>query len=52
MQVDALGSERTVSLDDWALIVDRELNENRGNMTFLADIASYDLSHLIVTCKV
>ena len=52
IQVDALGSERTVSPDDWALIVHQELKENRGNMMFLTDLASYYLSHLIIACMV
>jgi hypothetical protein len=40
MQVDTLGSDRTVSLDDLPLAVHQEFKETRGNATSLTDLAS------------
>ena len=52
MQVDALDGDRSVSPDDWAAEVNKELKENGGgNMSFVTDLANYYLIHLVIACR-
>ncbi|KAF8331973.1 uncharacterized protein EI90DRAFT_3123066 [Cantharellus anzutake] len=49
--VDALDNDRSVNSDDWAAIVHEELEQNNGNTTYLTELASYYLSHLIIAFR-
>ncbi|KAF8340547.1 uncharacterized protein EI90DRAFT_3117067 [Cantharellus anzutake] len=49
--VDALDNDRSVNSDDWAAIVHQELEQNNGNTTYLTELASYYLSHLIIAFR-
>jgi hypothetical protein len=53
-QVDKLDSDRSVSPDDWAANVNRELKETGGDMTksSLTDLANYYLNNLVIACRV
>jgi hypothetical protein len=51
LQVNALGSDRSVSPDDWAAVVHVELKRNDGNIKLLTDLASYYLSNLVIACE-
>ena len=52
VKVDALDGDRSVSPDDWATAVAKEIRENDGNMMPLTNLASHYLSHLIVACGI
>jgi hypothetical protein len=49
--MDGLGSDRSVGPDDWAAIVHRDLKESGGNVSYLAALASYYFSHLVMASK-
>ncbi|KAF8313010.1 uncharacterized protein EI90DRAFT_3136974 [Cantharellus anzutake] len=49
--VDALDNDRSVNLDDWAAIVHQELEQNNSNTTYLTELASYYLTHLIIAFR-
>lgn len=51
-QVHNLSGDRSVSPDDWAAAVNKELDENGGNTSFLTDLASYYMTHLVIACRV
>jgi len=52
LEVDALDGDRSVSPDDWAADVNKELKENGGgNMSFVTDLANYYLIHLVIACR-
>jgi hypothetical protein len=51
VQVNALDGNRSVSPDDWAADVNKELKENGGgNMSFVTGLANYYLIHLVIAC--
>ena len=51
-QVGSLNGDHSVSPDDWAADLNNELLENGGNTSFVANLANYYLTHLVIPCRV
>ena len=45
------GGDRSISPDDWAANVMSHLYADNVNTTFVRELASYYLTHLLVACK-
>ena len=45
------GGDRSISPDDWAANVMNHLYADNVNTTFVRELASYYLTHLLVACK-